>query len=79
MKYGRRRSKEFLLHKCKMKCQGYLYTAKDYVQQKNSKKVSKYVTSILEATLRFEANSTSCIVAFQPKAPKSLEKFRKLK
>lgn len=44
-----------------------------------SKKVSKCVTSILEKTLRLEANSTSCMVAFQPKTPEGLEKFRKSK
>lgn len=56
-----------------------------FVQQKImknkeiSKNVSKCVTSILEKTLRLEANSTSCMVAFQPKAPEGLEKFRKMK
>lgn len=47
--------------------------------KKNAKKVSKCVTSLLEKTLRLEANSTSCIVAFQPKVPEGLEKFRKMK
>lgn len=56
-----------------------------FVQQKImknkeiSKKVSKCVTSMLEKALCLEANSTSCIVIFQPKAPEGLEKFRKIK
>ena len=52
---------------------------KSMKEKKISKRVSKSVTLILEKTLRLEANSTSCIVAFQPKAPEGLEKFRKMK
>ena len=36
-------------------------------------------TFVLDATLRVSANSTSCCVVHQPKAPKKLETFQKFK
>ncbi len=48
------------------------------MKEKNiSKKTAHMITKVLDKMLRVEANSTSCIVIHQPKAPESLERFRK--
>ena len=44
-----------------------------------SKKIGKGIALVLKIVLEIEANSTSCMVFFQPKAPKNLEKFRKIR
>lgn len=44
-----------------------------------SQKIAKTVASILDSVLKTEANSTSCCVIYQPKAPKELERFKKKK
>lgn len=41
-----------------------------------SKPAAKTVANVLNTLLRVDANSTSCIVAYQPKAPKELARFR---
>jgi len=41
--------------------------------------VAKGVKEILDIVLKTEANSTSCAILYQPKAPKELEKFRRNK
>ena len=41
-----------------------------------SKTVAKGVASTLHSLLRVEANSASCVIAYQPKAPKELARFR---
>lgn len=48
-------------------------------KEKMSKTVAKGIASALNSMLRIEANSTSCVIAYQPKAPKELEKFRREK
>lgn len=44
--------------------------------------MKKFTQNVLkkavESTLRRDANSTSCIIIYQPKAPASLKKFSKL-
>lgn len=47
--------------------------------KKTSKKTAENVKNILNTFLSIEANSTSCGIAYQPKAPKSLSRFRKIK
>lgn len=42
-------------------------------------KTSKIMKSIVEKTLKADANSTSCIIYHQPKAPADLKKFSKIK
>lgn len=42
-----------------------------------SNSVAKRVVKVLDSMLKVEANSTSCVIVFQPKAPKGLEKFRR--
>lgn len=42
-------------------------------------KLAKGVATALNAMLRVDANSTSCAVAYQPKAPKELARFRSSK
>lgn len=46
-------------------------------REKLSKTVAKGVATSLNSMLRVEANSTSCVIAYQPKAPKELARFRK--
>ncbi len=41
--------------------------------------VAKGVKEILDIVLKTEANSASCAILYQPKAPKELEKFRRNK
>ncbi len=42
-------------------------------------KSAKLMTRALNVVLRAEANSTACFVAYQPKAPESLSRFRREK
>lgn len=42
-------------------------------------KVAKMVKNSLDTVLRTEANTASCVIAYQPKAPKELSAFRKEK
>jgi cyclic lactone autoinducer peptide len=49
------------------------------MKSKIAKSVAKGTASVLNAVLRADANSTSCIIMHQPKAPKDLEKFRRTK
>lgn len=44
-----------------------------------SKEIAKKTVSVLNTTLRADANSASCLFMYQPKAPKELEKFRRTK
>lgn len=44
-----------------------------------TKPLAKTVTSLLNASLHVNANSTSCIVIHQPKEPKGLDRFKKVK
>ncbi|MBP3770255.1 MAG: cyclic lactone autoinducer peptide [Clostridiales bacterium] len=37
------------------------------------------VVKILDKILKLEANSASCMFAYEPKAPKELERFKKTK
>lgn len=39
----------------------------------------KTAARVLNTFLRVDANSTSCLVAYQPKAPKELKRFRREK
>lgn len=57
----------------------YLYNRRENKimnQKKVIKKTATGVTAILNTILKIEANSTSCLIAFQPKAPENLSKFR---
>ena len=44
-----------------------------------AKRAADVVTKTLNNVLRTEANSTSCVVLCQPKAPKELCRFKKSK
>lgn len=46
---------------------------------KVSKAVAKGTVSVLNAFLRTDANSASCVIAYQPKAPKELARYRRTK
>lgn len=46
---------------------------------KVAKVAAKGMKNVLDTILRTEANSTSCIVLYQPKAPKELMKYRRTK
>lgn len=46
---------------------------------KSQKKTySSIIKTIVEKTVRVDANSTTCIAVYQPKAPASLKKFSKV-
>lgn len=49
------------------------------MKRENKNPLAKTVKSALDATLRMSANSTACCVVHQPKAPKKLEAFQKIK
>lgn len=49
------------------------------MKRENKNPLSKTVKAALDATLRMSANSTACFVAHQPKVPKKLEAFKKIK
>lgn len=42
-------------------------------------KTAKLVKSVAEKTFTMDANSTSCMIFYQPKAPATLKKFSKIK
>ncbi len=44
-----------------------------------SQKVAKKAVAVLDSFLRTDANSASCCIVYQPKAPKGLAKFRRTK
>lgn len=46
---------------------------------KFSKSVAKKMVSVLNLALRADANSASCVLTYQPEAPKELAKFRRTK
>lgn len=46
---------------------------------KMSKDIAKKTVKLLDAYLRADANSASCCIVYQPKAPKELENYRRKK
>lgn len=46
---------------------------------KLSKTVAKGTVSVLNTFLRADANSASCAIAYQPKVPKELARYRRRK
>lgn len=50
---------------------------KNNEMSKLSKTIAKEMASMLGTVLNVEANSTSCSIVYQPKAPKELSKFRR--
>lgn len=46
-------------------------------RKKFSERMAKAVVHIVEAELKTSANSTSCTIAYQPKAPKGLDRYRR--
>ncbi len=57
----------------------HLNNKKDGVSMKRKieRKVAKGTMLILDAFLKIDANSTSCYILYQPKAPRALEKYRR--
>ena len=45
---------------------------------KTRKICTKMVKSIVEMVIRVDANSTTCMIVYQPKAPAMLKKFSKV-
>lgn len=43
------------------------------------KQAAKGVAAALDMMLKADANSASCVIAYQPKAPKELARYRKSK
>lgn len=46
-------------------------------KKKVSKAIAEKAVKMLNVSLRSEANATSCMFAYQPKAPESLAKFKR--
>lgn len=46
-------------------------------KKKVSKAVAERAVKVLNASLRTEANSTTCFALYQPKAPESLSRFKR--
>ena len=49
------------------------------MKEKAKKKLAKAVKATMDSFLTVDANSASCIIMHQPKAPKGLERFKKQK
>ena len=49
------------------------------MNKQTKKTVAKGVKNALDMVLRTEANTASCVIMYQPKAPKELMKFRRSK
>lgn len=47
-----------------------------YILKKNK---AEKIVKVLDTVLKLEANSASCVFAYEPKAPKELERFKKTK
>lgn len=45
--------------------------------KKMDKTLASLVAKMAKDTLKAEANSTSCTIVYQPKAPKELNRFKK--
>lgn len=45
---------------------------------KTNKNVKKLMKNIIEKQVEISANSTTCVVAYQPKAPAALKDFSKV-
>ncbi len=45
--------------------------------KKIANSVAKGMVSVLNKFLQIDANSTSCVIAYQPKMPKELKRYRK--
>lgn len=45
--------------------------------KKLSEKSAKAVANVVKQVLKVEANSNSCMIIYQPKAPKELSRFKK--
>lgn len=46
-------------------------------EKKQTNKVAKGVASVLNKVLQVEANTNSCVVVYQPKAPEALARLKK--
>ena len=47
-----------------------------YILKKNK---AEKIVNVFDTVLKLEANSASCVFAYEPKAPKELERFKKTK
>ena len=45
-------------------------------KEKMTKSAAKGIANVLNSVLRTEANTTSCVIIYQPKAPKDLMRFK---
>ena len=49
----------------------------EMLAKKLNEKASKTVARMAKQTLKVEANTNSCLLIYQPKAPKELSRFKK--
>ena len=48
-------------------------------KQKKTNYIAKSMAKLLESAIKADANSTSCMIAYQPKAPTGLDRYKKNK
>lgn len=49
------------------------------MNKQTKRTMAKGIKNVLDIVLRTEANSASCVIMYQPKAPSELMKFRRSK
>lgn len=52
---------------------------KKYMQKKEKNTMAKGIKSVLDIVLKTEANTASCFIMYEPKAPKDLQRFTRNK
>lgn len=61
-----------------MELNKHIFKGGKFMREKKQKNtMAKGVASALNKVLKVEANTNSCVVVYQPKAPKSLERYKK--
>lgn len=64
---------------CENQCQFLEERSEVSMKKQVTKTVAKGMKSALDVVLRTEANTASCVIMYQPKAPKELTKYRRTK
>ena len=56
-----------------------IFRREDIMKKRVTKSVAKGMKAALDVVLRTEANTASCLIMYQPKAPKELMNYRRNK
>lgn len=57
----------------------FLWKGEGMVKKEITKLAAKGMKNVLDTVLYAESNTASCVIAYQPKAPKELMKYRRKK